>query len=437
MATSARSSVAPAIPIRKGLLQSIPRLDDDRKRLYQIPGSVPLAGTVSGAAPSTSRCPQRIDKCATETSADVPIRRRSIRRRAGSRRRRHSRLLSRAMTDAAAPRRETWSRSFASGSIAFGIGGRRRSARGRRRVASRSWQGETLALVGESGCGKSTLGRLLLRLIEPTAGKRVLRGHGPHGAVVRRRCAPCAGKVQMVFQDPYGSLSPRRTRRRHHRRAAGGLPAVALPQRAARPGRRPAARRSACRRSSMDRYPRQFSGGQRQRIGIARAIAVDPSFIVADEPVSALDVSIQAQIVNLLQDLQEKKGFSYLFIAHDLAVVRHIADRVAVMYLGRDRRDRPQAASLRGPAPPLYAGAALGRAGAGSRRAAQAHHPRRATCRARRTCRPAAASTPAARSRRTSASRERPPLRVVTENHLAACHFAGPNPIPLHADSIR
>jgi len=194
-------------------------------------------------------------------------------------------------------------------------------------------RGETLALVGESGCGKSTLGRLLLRLIEASQGKVLfedtdLMALSPPAMREMRR------HVQMIFQDPYGSMSPRRSiaeiiseplevfgigrsGRERRNRVAELLTQVGLSP------------------AYMDRYPRQFSGGQRQRIGIARAIALDPAFIVADEPVSALDVSVQAQIINLMQDLQEQKGFSYLFIAHDLSVVRHISDRVAVMYLGR------------------------------------------------------------------------------------------------------
>ena len=177
------------------------------------------------------------------------------------------------------------------------------------------------------------MGRLLLRLIDATEGAIFFEGTDIN-SLSRREMRQMRRKAQMVFQDPYGSLSPRRSiadiiaepleafgivrgRTKKRERVAELLTQVGLSP------------------STMDRYPRQFSGGQRQRIGIARAISVDPSFIVADEPVSALDVSIQAQIVNLLQDLQEQKHFSYLFIAHDLAVVRHIADRVMVMYLGR------------------------------------------------------------------------------------------------------
>ena len=234
-------------------------------------------------------------------------------------------------------------------------------------------KGETLALVGKSGCGKSTLGRLLLRLIEPSGGSVLFEGTDliklskADMHAMRRR-------VQMIFQDPYGSLSPRRSvadivaeplevfglirgQRERRDRVAQLLTQVGLSP------------------STMDRYPRQFSGGQRQRIGIARAIALDPSFIVADEPVSALDVSIQAQIINLLQDLQQSKQLSYLFIAHDLAVVRHIATRVAVMYLGRIVEIGPKAAIYDVAEPPLHAGAAVGRASARSRPYCNSYHP--------------------------------------------------------------
>jgi oligopeptide/dipeptide ABC transporter ATP-binding protein len=193
-------------------------------------------------------------------------------------------------------------------------------------------RGETLGLVGESGCGKSTTGRLLLRLIEPTEG--AVRFEGVEiAALSKPALRRMRSRMQIVFQDPYGSLNPRLTvaetvmeaftihrvgsRAERWRRAAETIDLVRLP------------------RSAMRRYPHEFSGGQRQRINIARALALRPSFIVCDEAVSALDVSVQAQIVNLLQDLQRELDLTYLFISHNLAVVRHISNRIAVMYLGR------------------------------------------------------------------------------------------------------
>jgi peptide/nickel transport system ATP-binding protein/oligopeptide transport system ATP-binding protein len=193
-------------------------------------------------------------------------------------------------------------------------------------------RGETLGLVGESGCGKSTTGRLLLRLIEPSAG--AVRFEGTDiAALSKREMRRMRSRMQIVFQDPFGSLNPRLTvadtvmeafaihavgsRAERWRRAAETIDLVRLP------------------RSAMRRYPHEFSGGQRQRIGIARALALRPSFIVCDEAVSALDVSVQAQIINLLQELQRELNLTYLFISHNLAVVRHISTRIAVMYLGR------------------------------------------------------------------------------------------------------
>ncbi|MFN8927403.1 MAG: ABC transporter ATP-binding protein [Rhodospirillales bacterium] len=289
-------------------------------------------------------------------------------------------------------------------------------------------RGETLAVVGESGCGKSTLARLVLRLIEPTAG--TVRFEGTEmGSLAPGALRLMRRRAQMVFQDPFGSLSPRRTvaeivgeplevfglartRAERRERVAALLRSVGLSP------------------AHMDRLPRQFSGGQRQRIGIARAIAVDPALIVADEPVSALDVSVQAQIVNLLQDLQAEKGFSYLFIAHDLAVVRHVADRIMVMYLGRVVEIGPKRTIYAAPQHP-YTQALLSAVpepdpDATRRRIilqGDVPSPTRVPtgCHFHTRC---PLAQPDCRT-------ERPALRRVAEDQWAACHFAAPNPIPV------
>ncbi|CAM3039301.1 ABC transporter ATP-binding protein [Sporolactobacillus spathodeae] len=195
------------------------------------------------------------------------------------------------------------------------------------------YKGETLGLVGESGCGKSTTGRTIIRLYEPTAGQVVFDGKDIAGSLGTSGKKELTRRMQMIFQDPYASLNPRmmvndiiaegldihglvKSKKERLERVYDLLETVGL------------------NKEHASRYPHEFSGGQRQRIGIARALAVEPDFIIADEPISALDVSIQAQVVNLLQELQEKRGLTYLFIAHDLSMVKHISDRVGVMYLG-------------------------------------------------------------------------------------------------------
>ena len=196
------------------------------------------------------------------------------------------------------------------------------------------YEGETLGLVGESGCGKSTTGRTIIRLYEATDGEVLFRGKNVHGKKSKAEMKEFNRKIQMIFQDPYASLNPRmkvsdiiaegidihglatskedRMEQVYHLLETVGL-----------------------NKEHANRYPHEFSGGQRQRIGIARALAVQPDFIIADEPISALDVSIQAQVVNLMKQLQEEKGLTYLFIAHDLSMVKYISDRIGVMYFGK------------------------------------------------------------------------------------------------------
>ncbi|WP_439594688.1 ABC transporter ATP-binding protein [Falsiroseomonas sp.] len=294
-------------------------------------------------------------------------------------------------------------------------------------VSFRIERGETLAIVGESGCGKSTTARLVLRLIEPTAGTVRFDGQEVSGAALRtlRR------RVQVVFQDPYASLNPRL-------RVADTIAEPMEVHGIGTPESRAARVKELLGLVGLapfhaQRYPHEFSGGQRQRIGIARALAVQPELIICDEPVSALDVSIQAQVVNLMKDLQRRFGLSYLFIAHDLAVVHHMADRVAVMYLGQIVETAPKRAIFDAPAHP-YTRALLS--------AIPHPDPRRrglvkpiggdvpspmnppAGCRFHTRC-------PHAQDR---CKAEAPALRDLAPGHQVACHFA--EVLPPHAGVV-
>ncbi|MBO6638165.1 MAG: ATP-binding cassette domain-containing protein [Roseitalea sp.] len=285
---------------------------------------------------------------------------------------------------------------------------------------------ETLALVGESGCGKSTVARLALRLTAPTAGTIAFEGRDitklPQWKLksIRRR-------LQFVFQDPYSSLDPRVT--------AGasitepmfvhGLVGFGA-KRKAKAGE--LMEKVGLSARHVDQWPRQFSGGQRQRLGIIRAFSVEPHLIVADEPVSALDVSVRSQVINLLQDLQETVGTAYLFISHDMATVKHIADRVAVMYLGRIMETAPKETFFSAPHHP-YSQALLS--------AVPSSHPRR---KRQRVVLPGDPPSPA---KTPSGCRfhprcpmavdrcrnEVPELRAIGKDHQVACHFAAPNPL--------
>ncbi len=281
-------------------------------------------------------------------------------------------------------------------------------------------RGETLGLVGESGCGKSTLARTVIRLFQPTSGEMLFDGTNI-AELGERALTPYRRRMQMIFQDPYASLNGRMTVRA----------LIAEPLEIANIGT------DASRRERVDelldrvglnpdhatRFPHEFSGGQRQRIGIARAIALNPELVICDEPISALDVSIQAQVVNMLEDLQAELGLTYLFITHDLSMVRHISDRIGVMYLGKIVELAPNAALYREPAHP-YTQALLASIPVADPNARRDAPPMRGEI-------PTAIDIPSGCRFRTRCpfatelcATAEPPLREVTGGHFAACHYA-------------
>ena len=221
--------------------------------------------------------------------------------------------------------------------------------------------GETLCIVGESGCGKSTLGRLALRLIEPSEGMILIEGRDVTDKTPEQM-RPFRRRVQMVFQDPYASLNPRLSAAEIVTEPLENFERLSAAERREQAGA--LLGRVGLRVDMLDRRPFEFSGGQRQRLGIARALSLRPAVIVADEPVSALDVSVQAQVLNLMLDLQEELGIAYLFISHDLGVVEHIGTRIAVMYLGPDRGTGGARCFVCASDAPVYRGVAASGAGA-------------------------------------------------------------------------
>ena len=373
---------APTHPYTWGLLQAIPRLDNPRdERLFSIPGRPPDPLHRPQGCPFVDRCTFSIGRCHSEMPALVELapRQRSACwvTQAGATLPRLDSPIPRASLGIPARQRpasnshsdpllelQNVTKYFPTGGHLFRRAGNRDVIHAVEGVSLSVYPGETVGLVGESGCGKSTLGRTVVHAFRPTSGS--IRINGVDTAqMTEREFRPLRRQVQMIFQDPYASLNPRMTVEqiigeplKVHRLADRARFGARIDELLETVGLTPRAR---------PRYPHEFSGGQRQRIAVARALAVDPALIVCDEPVSSLDVSLQAQVVNLLKELQIELGVAYLFIAHDLAVVRNVSDRIAVMYLGKIVEARQQLRVSRTSAAPLHKLAAVGRVRPGDR----------------------------------------------------------------------